>query len=205
MLGRFPSKEKLRELRARGVYPWSYLALRLALVAGVLGVLIAAAQVRSAIVSVDLPRVLSGEPLEGVVAESVRGFIILVVATAIAAVLIGMSCALVQTKGAYGIEMLRSASTSRSSRRRPISALVALGVVVTVACMSVYLLAPEAVAILRLEGADAVVLGIERFLSKIAKVVVVVTMVLAVLLVFVGKGRFLLEATLRTRGARREE
>jgi flagellar biosynthesis protein FlhB len=195
-----PSKEHLRELKRSGHFAWSDLAIRLVLVAAVTGVLLVCGNGLAEMLIAYGEQVGVGQEFSaGEVIKLGRGALAkVVVVTSVGVVVVGVLAALLQTRGAFGLSVFRR---SHKTRRRGnlFSFLCAFILLATVSVVVFKGLVPQLLGAVKITDLAQYQLFYGSLLSRIGKQVVVVAVVLAILLVFVSRVRFLLAM----RGTRR--
>jgi hypothetical protein len=188
----FPSKERLRHLRAQGFFPWSRIATRSAIAAAVCGVFclsttwlqgLLAFCLQSKDQDMDPLRALFG--LKG-------SSMLLFVTTAIGALCAGIGISLFQTGGVVSHAAVR-AVRRRERSRNPMVVVVALVLTLNLAVCLEYVVAPR---LLKVLGGGQELQTAPRYLGNVlddtVKLVVVACVVLAVVLLFVSRLAFLL-------------
>ncbi len=181
------SKESLDDLKHEGVFPWSPLATRSAIAAAVLGGLLLSYKS----VSISGLVVDSGEPIA--LLRRLQGPLLQVVSVSIACgVVAGILISLVQTRGARGRAALRAVKRRRSLPQ-PLLMVISLATVGGLSYAIALQVLPD-LASFGTSGYDTSTFTGEalRIFSRICKLLVVASLVLAILLVFVTRLVFVL-------------
>jgi hypothetical protein len=194
----FPSKARLRQLKAVGIFSWSSLATRSAVLAVVAGFVCARPELINTLLVYDpSSEWLSPTHIQTlrIYTRSVCSF---VVATAVASLVVGIGVSLIQTRGALGWSALRAVRT-QGRRRSPLTSVAGLGVAFAVAYCLSYFLGPKFLVAHNSPGAQPTGTYLGELLQYTAKLVVVASVVLAVVLLFVNRIAFLIGLKKRTR------
>jgi len=205
MLGGRLSTEGVKELRARGIFPWSALAARACTAAGVMGALLALATTLSSLVSMDLADVNQitigtvtdrSQPL----GQILRSASVIAVSTSIAALVCGVFAVLIQTRG----KAIHNRGARWPSRLGLFTRVVGLPISLAIGILGGYLILPELIVAVRSGDSIQVSQLLMRLAGQIVKLIVVGMLVLAVLLVFVSRLRFPFEARWASRRTPRQ-
>jgi flagellar biosynthesis protein FlhB len=200
-----PSRQYLRQLKRYGVYAWSELALRSMIVVGVaVAILAGASRVaelsraydglvagggnRAAYIDVLAP---GGQALNGL-----GGLVGLLSCLVLVFAVLGC---LIQTRGAIGFAVLRSSRT-RARRFHILRFILGFVVVVCLSYASFRWLGRDLLGAVRITEGGQLSAFYLALLTRLCKLVVVAASVLAILLVFVSRIRFLFQL----RGSKRE-
>jgi len=195
-----PSKEQLRQLKRSGRFAWSDLALRLVLVSVVVGVLLLCGSALAKTLTAYGDGVFVGGQFSAAHAINLGRLALakVVILTTVGVLVVGVLAALLQTRGAFGLPVLRRSYKTRQ-RGKSFSFLVAFLFVGAVSVVAFKDLVPQLLGALKITNPAHYELFYASILSRIGKQVVVVALVLAILLVFVSRVVFLLGM----RGSRR--
>jgi hypothetical protein len=124
--------------------------------------------------------------------------IVFVLSTALMAILIGVIVALIQSRGATGWAVLNRTSR-RECRKNPATSLLGLILAFNVACCVAYVVVPKLLQALAPPGKQPTAVYLGELLHNTAKLVVVASLVLAVVLLFVSRLTFLVGLKSRAR------
>jgi hypothetical protein len=189
-----PSKDRLRELKAEGVFSWSSLATRSAVAAAALGALLLCVEWLGV-----LARDLSGDDAIGVFQGLGRGVLHVVLVTAVVSICVGLMFSLTQTRGAFGGAALRTARR-KGLFTNPLKPLFSLLLTAAFAGVLAYTVVPELMSLVRSAYEPASLPGrLGAVFGQICKLLVVASFVLAILLLFVTRVAFLVRLS-RGRG-----
>lgn len=193
-------RDRLRELRRLGVFAWSPLATRAVTAAGVLGVLLGTG---SAWKGLATNRFDAGSDLRSQLAALGEDALRLALLTSVAAFTCGMIASLIQTRGAFG----RGAQRAAIGRLKTLSAsgmVVSATLSALVGGVLLYRFSPQLLDGIRVEGGPMIWAYLAAIFGESAKLVVVGSLVLAVVLVFGSRLAFVLLGAKRKAKALRD-
>jgi hypothetical protein len=201
MFQRLPSREYLSVLKSEGVFSWSSLATRSAVVAATAaGIMVGLGRLSSIVQPV-------GEADPVALLKGMGWYVLEVcVATALCALVAGVLISLIQTRGAFGVAALRRSKRGRFGLN-PAAYIGSCALVALISGVIFYAVWPDLVRLVAVTeapvafgaegagiGATRVQLaqGAEGIFLRICKLLVVASVVLAILLVFVTRAIFVL-------------
>ena len=192
----FPSKERVRQLAKEGVFPWSSLVTRSVIAAALVGMLLWGSAALEALTLADMSNIEDLSFLkEGLCLDTAR----LVIMSALVVLVAGVTGGLIQTRGVFGVGVLRSLR-ERSAFLGGIDTVLALVVGVAFGSVVCFRFTPSVLESIKIEGGSIVFRYFGTIWRDLGKEVIVELLVLAVGLLGISRLTFLLGLRVKRRG-----